>query len=117
MELANLLGVRNADEHTGLLPQPPGRDDKYAASAGGLGEPDAMDVDRGDVAVRVVDDPSTLVHRCRHRWGVHPIAYAHLAATGPQIGVRESRRPRSLYDVCGNDARHGRRRDDGIEFT
>ena len=49
MELGYLLGVRSADEHTGFLPQPPGCDDRYAASPGGLGESDAMDVDRGDV--------------------------------------------------------------------
>lgn len=39
---------------------------------------------------------------------------AYLAATGPQIGIRESRRPRSLSDVTGSDARDGLRREDGI---
>ncbi|MBN9410161.1 MAG: FAD-dependent oxidoreductase [Burkholderiales bacterium] len=40
---------------------------------------------------------------------------AFLAASGPQIGVRESRRPRSVDDVKAQDAGHGRLRpDDGI---
>jgi len=39
---------------------------------------------------------------------------AFLSATGPQIGIRESRRPRSLRDVTGADARDGLRREDGI---
>jgi hypothetical protein len=39
---------------------------------------------------------------------------AHLAATGPQIGIRESRRPRSRRDVTADDARAGRRAADGI---
>ncbi|CAN5771935.1 FAD-dependent oxidoreductase [soil metagenome] len=39
---------------------------------------------------------------------------AHLAATGPQIGIRESRRPRSLSDVTGADALAGRRSSEGI---
>jgi hypothetical protein len=39
---------------------------------------------------------------------------AHLAATGPQIGIRESRRPRSRRDVTGDDGRLGRRAGDGI---
>jgi len=34
---------------------------------------------------------------------------AHLAATGPQLGIRETRRPRSLRDVTADDARAGRR--------
>lgn len=39
---------------------------------------------------------------------------AHLAASGPQIGIRESRRPRSLRDVTAADGREGRRAADGI---
>lgn len=39
---------------------------------------------------------------------------AHLAATGPQLGIRESRRPRSLADVTGADARAGRQSARGI---
>ena len=34
---------------------------------------------------------------------------AHLAASGPQLGIRESRRPRAIVDVAGDDALHGRR--------
>ncbi|MFP3605880.1 FAD-dependent oxidoreductase [Paraburkholderia sp. SIMBA_053] len=34
---------------------------------------------------------------------------AHLASTGPQLGIRESRRPRSRHDVTGDDAHTGRR--------
>jgi hypothetical protein len=32
--LPHLLGLKSADEHTGFLPQPPGWDDRFAASAG-----------------------------------------------------------------------------------
>ena len=39
---------------------------------------------------------------------------AHLAASGPQLGIRESRRPRSEADVCGDDALNGRRHIEGI---
>jgi hypothetical protein len=39
---------------------------------------------------------------------------AHLSVTGPQLGIRESRRPCSEGDATGDDARAGRRRDDGI---
>lgn len=40
---------------------------------------------------------------------------AHLVATGPQLGVRESRRPRAEADVSADDAREGRLRpEDGI---
>lgn len=39
---------------------------------------------------------------------------AHLSLTGPQLGIRESRRPLSEGDATGDDARAGRRRDDGI---
>ncbi|MDB5851046.1 MAG: hypothetical protein JWP29_4798 [Rhodoferax sp.] len=39
---------------------------------------------------------------------------ARLAATGPQLGIRESRRPYSLRDVNGDDGLHGRRSPDGI---
>lgn len=45
----------------------------------------------------------------------HPgFEHAHLLATGPQVGVRETRRPRSRDDVSAADLRDGRRRDDGI---
>lgn len=39
---------------------------------------------------------------------------AFIASTGPQLGIRETRRPRSLGDVTSEDGRMGRRRDDGI---
>jgi hypothetical protein len=39
---------------------------------------------------------------------------AHLASTGPQLGIRESRRPRSLADVVGADALAGRRSAQGV---
>ena len=39
---------------------------------------------------------------------------AFIVATGPQLGIRETRRPRSLGDVTGEDGRIGRRREDGI---
>ncbi|APW39817.1 hypothetical protein RD110_23605 [Rhodoferax koreense] len=39
---------------------------------------------------------------------------AHLAATGPQLGIRESRRPFSARDVNGDDGLHGRRSGEGI---
>ena len=45
----------------------------------------------------------------------HPgFEHAHLAATGPQLGIRETRRPRSLRDVTGDDGRVGKRHEDGI---
>jgi len=45
----------------------------------------------------------------------HPgFEQAHLAASGPQIGIRESRRPRSVRDVTAADGREGRRTPDGI---
>ena len=39
---------------------------------------------------------------------------AHLSLTGPQLGIRESRRPFSEGDATGDDAREGRRCPDGI---
>lgn len=39
---------------------------------------------------------------------------AHIVATGPQIGVRETRRPRSKEDLTGAALGEGRRRADGI---
>ena len=39
---------------------------------------------------------------------------AHVIATGPQLGIRESRRPRAVRDASGDDARHGARRTDAI---
>lgn len=40
---------------------------------------------------------------------------AYLVATGPQLGIRESRRPHAVRDVCADDGRHGRLRPhDGI---
>lgn len=39
---------------------------------------------------------------------------AYIAATGPQIGTRESRRPRSLHDLTGEALSRGTRRPDGI---
>jgi hypothetical protein len=40
--------------------------------------------------------------------------HAFINATGPQLGIRETRRPRSQGDVTGEDCRTGRRHDDGI---
>jgi hypothetical protein len=39
---------------------------------------------------------------------------AYLIATGPQLGIRETRRPRAVRDTTGDDARHGARRADAI---
>ena len=39
---------------------------------------------------------------------------AFILTTGPQLGIRETRRPRSVGDVTAEDCRTGRRRDDGI---
>ncbi len=39
---------------------------------------------------------------------------AYLAATGPQIGVRETRHPAARYDMTGEDVVQGRQRDDAI---
>ncbi|KAA3515405.1 MULTISPECIES: FAD-dependent oxidoreductase [Agrobacterium] len=39
---------------------------------------------------------------------------AFIAATGPQIGIRETRRPRSREDLTGTALKNGERRDDGI---
>ena len=39
---------------------------------------------------------------------------AYLMSTGPQIGIRETRRPRSCGDVTMEDGLQGRRRTDGI---
>lgn len=39
---------------------------------------------------------------------------AHLVATGPQIGVRETRHPRARYELTRQDAVRGRLRDDAI---
>jgi hypothetical protein len=45
----------------------------------------------------------------------HPgFEHAYLAASGPQIGIRETRRPRSEGDVVAADGRQGRLRSDGI---
>lgn len=39
---------------------------------------------------------------------------AYLVATGPQIGVRETRHPAARYEMTGEDVVHGRQREDGI---
>ncbi len=39
---------------------------------------------------------------------------AYLVATGPQIGVRESRHPAARYELTGEDLATGRQRDDGV---
>jgi len=39
---------------------------------------------------------------------------AYLVATGPQIGVRETRHPAARYDLTGEDVVSGRQRDDAI---
>ncbi len=39
---------------------------------------------------------------------------AFIVATGPQIGIRETRRPWSLGDITGDDGSVGRRREDGL---
>ncbi len=39
---------------------------------------------------------------------------AFIMTTGPQLGIRETRRPRSVGDVTADDGSEGRRRDDGI---
>ncbi|RRH90307.1 FAD-dependent oxidoreductase [Variovorax beijingensis] len=39
---------------------------------------------------------------------------AFILSTGPQLGIRETRRPRSIGDVTADDGSEGRRRDDGI---
>ncbi|MDM0116314.1 FAD-dependent oxidoreductase [Variovorax sp. J22R133] len=39
---------------------------------------------------------------------------AHILTTGPQLGIRETRRPRSMGDVTAEDGREGRRRADGV---
>lgn len=39
---------------------------------------------------------------------------AFIMTTGPQLGIRETRRPRSMGDVTGEDGRTGRRWSDGI---
>ncbi|MBD8687736.1 MULTISPECIES: FAD-dependent oxidoreductase [unclassified Rhizobium] len=39
---------------------------------------------------------------------------AFIAATGPQIGIRETRRPRSRQDMTGRALETGERREDGI---
>jgi hypothetical protein len=40
--------------------------------------------------------------------------HAYLLASGPQLGIRESRRPRSRGDMCAADGLEGRLRDDGV---
>ncbi|HMS06779.1 MAG TPA: FAD-dependent oxidoreductase [Burkholderiaceae bacterium] len=45
----------------------------------------------------------------------HPgFEQARLIATGPQLGIRESRRPRSARDVTQDDALYGRPQPDGV---
>lgn len=39
---------------------------------------------------------------------------AFILTTGPQLGIRETRRPRSVGDVTAEDGSEGRRRNDGI---
>jgi hypothetical protein len=39
---------------------------------------------------------------------------AYVLSTGPQLGIRESRRPRSRGDLCGDDGLQGRRRPDAV---
>jgi hypothetical protein len=39
---------------------------------------------------------------------------AHITATGPQLGIRETRRPRSHHDVTSQAAGSGQRSNDGI---
>jgi hypothetical protein len=70
---------------------------------------DGRDLARAELAAR------------RQAWAFLPVlrqlpgfGQAFILATGPQLGIRETRRPRSLGDVSAEDGRLGRRRDDGI---
>jgi hypothetical protein len=48
------------------------------------------------------------------RAGVPGFDGAYLIATGPQIGVRETRHPESRHRLTADDVRVGRQRDDGL---
>lgn len=39
---------------------------------------------------------------------------AYLVATGPQVGIRETRHPQARYELTGDDALAGRQREDGV---
>lgn len=39
---------------------------------------------------------------------------AYIASTGPQLGIRETRRPLSVGDITAEDGRQGKRLDDGL---
>jgi hypothetical protein len=49
-------------------------------------------------------------------YGGDAFAQAQLAATGPQVGVRETRRVKGIYTLTEEDALHGARFDDAIAW-
>jgi hypothetical protein len=71
---------------------------------------DAHDLTRAEVAARAQAWDYLDAFR-RHIEGWED---AYLVATGPQIGIRESRHVVSRYAVTGDDVLSARRRDDGI---
>jgi hypothetical protein len=54
--------------------------------------------------------------RALREFGGLPFAAAQLAATGPQVGVRETRRIRGVYALTEADAKSGRPFDDAIAW-
>ena len=56
-----------------------------------------------------------IVHALRD-FGGAPFASVQLAATGPQVGIRETRRVRGLYTLTEDDALSGKRFDDAVAW-
>jgi len=102
------LPITRADG--GVLARLPGSGDVWwmaiDVATGGLA---GADLARAEMAARAQAWANLAVLRR------HPgFERAHLIATGPQIGIRETRRPRAVRDATGDDARQGARRADAI---
>jgi hypothetical protein len=80
-----------------------------------------MGVDLATAGLRGSDLAAAEIAARRQAWAFLPFlrglpgfAKAFILTSGPQLGIRETRRPRSLGDITGDDGRVGRRRADGV---
>jgi hypothetical protein len=80
-----------------------------------------MGIDLATEGLRGSDLATAEISARRQAWDFLPFLRelpgfekAFILATGPLLGIRETRRPRSLCDVTGDDGSTGRRREDGI---
>jgi len=104
-------GPARVRAHGGHFIRLPGSNDLWwmgiDAVTGGLDSGDLAAAERG---------ARTLAWRFLEfvRGALPAFAHAHIAATGPQLGIRDSRQIVSRYRLTDDDLAVGRRRDDGV---